>query len=769
MNLVRTTLILGFTLFILNLCAQRIEEWTSFLPYQSGITVTQSAEKIYYGTEWSILKIDKDDFSSERISKVEGLSDIGISKIEYDQSYGQLVIAYTNSNIDVLRSNDVINLPNIKLNNDLTGDRSINDIYLSEGSIFLSTGFGLVIIDADELIFRSTTFTDLIVKEATVYNDQIFIATEEGLYYAKNDGVFNLIDFSLWEFLGGEVGLPALYESSSVAVYKERLYFTVNGDLFSWDGSELLEVWTLPADNISIDFLSSDGEFLMAGVIGDDGRGDVFFYDGLDFIKSGDGCNDRVRDVIQDQNGRVWYADEFRGFRTSETIQGSCQRLNFDSPFSHEVSDVSVKGDKVYVASGGVRDNYDYSFSRSGLYILNSDGWQNYNQDNSPFILDNDLLNFLTIQPHPNKDEVFVGTYWGGLLKLDEQTGEFILYDDSNSSLEGTIGDSQRERVTGLQFDSEDNLWITSFGSPVPLTIFTKEEEWFSFPLDLNNNLTGIVQDESGYLWIPAFGNNGGCYVYDPGEEVTTQSDDRSRFLTTFNSSMTTNVVNSVAVDLDGAVWLGTAEGPIVFDCGSDPFDSNNCPGDRIKVIQDSIVAFLLADQDILSIAVDGANQKWFGTRNGIFVQSPDGEEEIYRFTEDNSPLFDNRIRSLAYSDDGVMMIGTDKGLQSFKTPTSTGKPIHREEEILVYPNPVRPEYKGPIAIKGLVRDALVQITDISGNLVTEIRAFGGQAVWDGRDLSGVEVKSGVYLIFSSDDSAFDRPDSFVTKVMIIR
>lgn len=750
--------------------SQRIGEWTSYLPYQSGVRVTQSEHKIYYGTEWSILKIDKEDFSSERISKVNGLSDIGIQEIAYDLNQDQLIITYSNSNIDIVREGQIINLPNIKLNTDLTSNKSINDIFISEQMIYLSTGFGLVTILSDNLLFGSTTFTDIPVQDAVVYDNQVFIATNEGIYFAPTNGSQNLIDFSLWQLMDERFGLSPFYSSSGVAIYNDKLYIIADDVLYSWDGNQMEEQYTPPSSNISLGFLSSEGEKLMIGVLGSDGRGDVFFFDGANFSKSGNGCNDFVQDAIQDQYGRIWYADRFGGFRTAEGYTSECQRLSFDSPFSHEVSQIAINDDEVFIASGGIRDNYDYNFTRSGFYTLDEEGWTNINQDNSSFILENDLQNFLTIKTHPSRDEVFIGTYWGGLLRFNPISDEYILYNDTNSSLLGTTGDIQRERVTGLLFDNEENLWITSFGSPRPLAIFSQDEQWINFSLGANKNLIDVAQDEFGYLWIPAFGNNGGCYIYDPGSDLLSSSDDRIRFLSTSTSNLTSNTVNTVSVDLEGAVWLGTGEGPVVFDCGSDPFEFDNCSGDRIKVIQDSIVAFLLADQDILTIEIDGGNQKWFGTRNGLFVLSPDGEEEIYRFTEDNSPLFDNRIRDIAFDkESGEMYIGTDKGLQSFKTPSTEGKSFHQKSEVLVYPNPVTPNYDGPIAIKGLVRDALVKITDLNGNLVTEVRALGGQAIWDGNDSIGKKVKSGVYLIFSTDDNAFDSPDSFVTKIMVIR
>jgi len=269
---------------------------------------------------------------------------------------------------------------------------------------------------------------------------------------------------------------------------------------------------------------------------------------------------------------------------------------------------------------------------------------------------------------------------------------------------------------------------------------------------------------------MPVDGNNAGVLVYDPGPSIQSTADDQFRLISTNESELTTNTVLSVVVDIDGSVWLGTNEGPVIFDCGSDVFDASRCEGVRRRVLQDSIGAFLLADQQINTMAVDGANQKWIGTRNGLFVQSPQGNDQIAHFTIDNSPLPDDIINALAYDgDEGIMWIGTNKGVITYRTGSTEGARFHRESEVYAFPNPVEPSYSGPIAIKGLVTDANVKITDINGLLVSELQALGGQAIWDGRDLEGRVVNSGVYLVFSADQQAFDRPDSFVTKIMVLR
>ena len=164
---------------------------------------------------------------------------------------------------------------------------------------------------------------------------------------------------------------------------------------------------------------------------------------------------------------------------------------------------------------------------------------------------------------------------------------------------------------------------------------------------------------------------------------------------------------------------------------------------------QDGDLALLLGTEDILCLAVDGGNRKWFGTRNGVFVQSPSGQEAVHQFNTSNSPLLDNTILDIEVNPlDGEVFIGTAQGLISYRGE-ATDATNSFDPEVVVFPNPVRPEYSGPIAIKGLARDALVKITDIRGRLVYETTATGGQAIWNGSVYIGRRGSPGVDLVFA--------------------
>ena len=746
-----------------------IGDWTDHLPYQNSRWVTQSDTKIIFNTDLSIFTIDKEDLSRQTLSKQDGLSDIGIAQIEYDGFNDQLIIAYDNSNLDLFTNEQVINLPNILSNQNISGDRSIYDIHvMDEESILLAVGFGIVEIRSQNAEFGFTT-TALRINAISSRDNIMYAGTDDGFYVFDRSSPGFEGDFNNWDLLGPEQGLPSVYEVVDITKFNGRIYAILDGELWMEDSDQQFKKILAPDTGFRFAYISAEGEHLLIGQRNDANSSNTILINSSgQETRIEDGCINNTIYGVEDENGRIWYADEWDLIRFHESISGGCQQFAFDSPFSEEISDIEIKNNSIYVASGGVSDNLTYTFSRDGNYIFENNDWTNINQFEFSFFRNEDILNFFRIQPDPINDVVYMGTYWAGLVAFNEENQEIQVYNQNNSTLQGAVGDEQRERVSGLIFDRNNNLWIANFGAPEPISVLTPEGNWHSFDVGSNTSLTNVVIDDFDNKWFPVFGNNGGVLVFNHGDRIEDPTDDQFKFINVSNSELTTNDINDIEVDLEGSVWVATGEGPVIFDCGSDPF-SEECTGRRIRVLQDSIAAFLLADVSINTIEVDGANRKWFGTNNGIFVQNASGDEQELGFTSDNSPLFDDNIIELTF--DGVtgdMWIGSDRGLQVYRTKTTTARRIH-SSNVISFPNPVPPDYTGPIGIKGLANDVNVKITDINGKLVFETNSFGGQALWDGRDFRGEKVSTGVYLVFSSTTNIFDDPDSFVSKIMIVR
>ena len=123
--------------------------------------------------------------SVERLSRVTGLSETGISAIKYDVANSKLFIAYTNSNIDIIYRNDIYNIPDIKRDN-IIGDKTIYNIYPLQKNYYLSTGLGIIVIDGDRYEVKDSWFignggNQVKVNGFTSDGSFFYAATEEGL------------------------------------------------------------------------------------------------------------------------------------------------------------------------------------------------------------------------------------------------------------------------------------------------------------------------------------------------------------------------------------------------------------------------------------------------------------------------------------------------------------------------------------------------------------------------------------------------------------
>lgn len=764
-------IIIGFTQFLNAQNDLKIGQWRTYLPYHQSNYVTQSSTHVYWATGLSILQMDKTDFSINRLDKNNALSDVDISIARYNKANETLLVYYKNSSIDLLKPDgSTVLLNDIKNNTTIIGDKSLNDVFFKGDTAYLACSFGVVRLDMKRNEFVSTTFTKLKTYSVAIFNNQIFAATEGGLYVIANDSRINIADFSQWRKLSTNNGFPANYSSNLLCVFNEKLYFTINDTLSVLENNTPLSIYN--ENGFRPKFLTAEGVSLVLGLTCNNGCDGKTYLFNKDMQRSvvANNCNDRPLYGIQDSRGWLWFADEYSGFRYTGNPTGNCSIIEFNSPSFSSSSDFAITDTTLYVAAGGV-DNFTGRQSPNGFAVLSNGNWQNYNRGTDPILLDSVAdLDFYRIVFNPRNKKIHVGTYWGGLVEVENRKVTKI-YNDKNSALQGAVGDPLRERVAGLAYDKKGNLWISNNLAVNPLVVLKTDGKWQKMgnvPFG-SNGTQQLVIDSIGYKWLAVGGAQSGLLVYDEGKDIETLTDDRIAFLDngTLPKDLQNARVNCIAVDIDGRVWVGTSAGTAFYACGSDPF-KGTCTGQLVVSSLDGIGEYLLKDKNVTAIAIDGANRKWFGTTNGIFVQSSDGREEILKFNTDNSPLLSNNITALGIrGSTGEVFIGTDKGLMSYKADAIQGGSFNKDTAY-AYPNPVRPNYDGPIAIKGLARDALVKITDMNGHIVYETRALGGQAIWDGRDFSARRVSTGIYLVFVANTRNIDAADAIVTKILFV-
>lgn len=760
-----------FTLIIticlgVNLYAQdnlSFGEWRSLLPYTNGKYVTQTPDEVWYASDQSIVIFDKEEMSTTFFDKVDGLSDVDIKILEYSPENDLLIAAYSNSNIDIISRDRsaVFNMSDIKRDIELQGDKGIYDIYFLGTAAYLATGFGVMKINLEEKEVAFTTFTNIRVNSVTSHNNTLYAATDEGIYYAPLSN-FNLLDFTAWEKLDMDDGFPDDYTSREIHNYKEELFLDINDSLF---------VMT----DTGLEFIIHEPDFSIGYL--QDGKDDLIIqlqklpFNGQQIYTRDDNGNLSSEipawciaglgyAAVQDEQGRFWIGDATKGFQISKPGTGNCSIMTFNSPYSVSNFNMKIVNDELWVAGGAITQTFLFSFNPSGFAKYSNGEWTIFNRDTEDSLAT--MLDMVDIQVNEGTGTVYVGSFLKGLTVYDGTN--ITVHNTGNSILESPPNDAGSCRVPGIALDDNDNLWIANSGVSSPIVVLQPDGNWKSFPLSGIQALLKVSIDPSGNKWFTTTGF--GLVVFNEGDDWDNHADNESRTINSSNSELPSDLVYDITLDLDGDMWVGTGEGIIIFECGGNVFDSSCRGTKRIVEREDGNNAHLLESESVRCIAVDGANRKWCGTTNGVFLISEDGLDEIYHFTEDNSPLFNNTINDIVINErTGEVYIGTNSGIITFQGDATVGGVVH-DAEVFAFPNPVRPDYKGPIAIRGLPQNANVKITDVSGTLIFETTANGGQAIWDGKDYNGREASSGVYLVFSVNKKNLTNPDGFVTKIL---
>lgn len=740
-----------------------IGEWREHLPYNSAIDVTAGDGKVFCATPYSLFSVAAGNVI-DRYSRVTGLSETGISTIQYDPANSKLVIAYTNSNIDILFRNDVYNVPDIK-RSAVVGDKTINNIYPLGKNYYLSSGIGVIVLNGDKYEIKDTWLlgnggnpvkVNGFTTDATYY----YAATEQGLKKALLTSA-NPADYSNWQLVSGTGGL-SLSACKNVLTIQNKIIAQQNDSLFVQNGSN----WTLfYADSWPIVSSNSTGGKIQLCERKPTGESRVLILNADGTIAqtmSGVAAISFPRKAIL-FNNLPWIADQFACLSRFDT-PASFEQYVLNSPQNIASGEMLVYNKVFYATAGSINDSWNYLYNGDGIFQLKEGDWVNINRYKYHAI--DTLLDYLTLAIDKRDETIWAGSYGGGLLHV-KPGPSFEIF--KQTVLGATVGDPTSYRVAGLTFDDENNLWVSNYGSSQPLKVRKSDGTWKSFTLPFTlfeNALSQIIVDDNNYKWIVSpLGN--GLICYDHGNSIDNIGDDRWRRygLGAGNGNLPSNDVFCAAKDKSGFIWVGTADGIAVIECPDQAFSAPACDAVWPIVPNGNFAGYLFKGQEVRSIAVDGADRKWVATRNGVFLVSSNGEKVIYQFTENNSPLLSSDVKKITIDGaSGEVFFATQKGICSFRSTATEGGSTN--EDILVFPNPVPPGYTGTIGIRGLVNNAIVKITELDGKLVYQTRALGGQAVWDGRNYNGQRISTGVYLVLVSDDGKKERA---ATKIFFIQ
>lgn len=437
---------------------------------------------------------------------------------------------------------------------------------------------------------------------------------------------------------------------------------------------------------------------------------------------------------------------------------------------------------KLYTTGGQFLSGI-YGMNHTGtVQIFDGTNWTLYPQDISKTTgFRYEDINCIDIDPTDENHIAVAGRcglyeFYNGQLKKYHYKGNSPLRPASSTSADREYEDSYT-LVNGIKYDANGNLYVlNSQAKEVNLLLLNKEGQWKSLSkpeLKYDNVLSyrgmrRAVIDSRNMLWfvntswtVPA------VFCYDiTTDQVFVYTDFTNQDGVSYNTNV---LVYDVTEDKEENIWVATNKG--IFYINKDDIGQSNVTFYQEKVPRNdgtNLADYLLTGISSRCIKIDGGGRKWVGTEgNGLFLISEDNMTQVHHFTTNNSPLISDNIYDISINGTtGEVFILTDKGLCSYISDATTPNDEMTKDNVWAYPNPVKPDYTGPITITGLSYDADVKILAANGALIADGRSNGGAFIWDGCDKQGRRVASGVYMVATATN---DGSKGTVCKIAIIR
>ena len=741
-------------------------------PIFAGENITNcidTGDEVYYLASGNLYRYDKETQENEHLNRANYLNDSGVENIYFNADKNYIMVAYQNSNIDVinLRNGDVSNISDIK-NADISTSKTINSItFAAPNMAIVATDFGFVIINDSKLEVISSYISDKAMEGAMILGKYLIINQGGNFHYAPvSKHIQQMSDFSsAWVGLVGPM----------IPIGDNRFFVLA---------TDQLAVVTATEDNGRLSFSATkvaSGRPVTVNKMSDGGYVASFKNTDYYYTTSATGDNAARHEgagIYSSSEGGsgMWVLDaqglkHYNGDTLTDNILPNAISIS-GVPFWMEYD---VANSKLYLTSTADNVILDDLVGVTQINTFDGNFWQNVTPDGVP---EPDEGCYWPVMS-PNEDNTyFISTRKKGFLKI---ANDKIVVNLNNASC------GINDRMAALRFDSHGNLWIVQTRDnehPVRVLTPAKQAKSQITAQDFIFNTSSHIRNlnSEGFKRSQFTIGNGDTKVFTSGqygEALVLWNNNSDLSLSksiSFASGALTDQdgksldwyeIRSLATDNSGLVWMGTTSGMISFDPNK-AFDAD-FHVTHIKVPRNdgtNLADYLLDGQTVNCIAVDGANRKWIGTEaSGLFLVSADGQQVLKNFNATNSVIGSNEIYQVCCDPTGnSVFVTTPLGVAEYKSDATPGQANFNN--IYAYPNPVRPDYGGPINITGLMDDSLVKIADPSGNVIRSLKSTGGMVSWDGCNYEGDLVPTGVYTILASQA---DGSGGGTAKVLIVR
>jgi hypothetical protein len=694
-----------------------IGSWRGHFDNHSVRAITKG-DYVYAATPFQIAMIDAKGMLGW-LDKTTGLSDIEIAKILWDNNLNQLIVTYQNSNIDIVKGDQVFNVNAIQLSN-LYADKKINAVFILQKLAFVATNFGIVTIDLNKHEIKNTWFPNsnqqpIVVYDITIAHDSIYAATENGIW--TSPFVLNGAQPTQWNHV------------SNLDPLNIKKFIQKDNTIYAYTTSSIYQLPNttpiLQISNATINRIDSAANNLLLNVQYPSGKGAIIQLNKNNtttLVVDSLHLNAPMQTLMDNTN--YWFADSSAGLLLKNNTTNAYQWVNLGGMKALVQGAMSID-----------EDNLITPFKNSqGYAVFNSLGWKNYTSTG------NVNLSYFNASTINTIDHSYWLTTNNNLTHITNTQAESI----QPNTLTGTYKE--------IHTDQNNTVWAIQDQQGI---VRQSDNNWTSIAIPTNLSKTGLekfIVNNQQQAWIIA-PNNQGIYIYQSKDVFPTEI---WKQLTTgpSNGNLPSTHVTSLANDKLGSIWVGTDNGIGIFNCG----DISNSPCNAYLPIvnNNGFNGYLFQKETVQYIAVDGANRKWIGTNNGAWLLSEDGLNILEHFSKSNSPLTSDTILQISIAPkSGEVFFNTNNGMVSYRGTATEA--VSRQNNIQIFPNPVPPSFNGQVAIRGLVENAIVKITDLTGKLLYQTPTLGGQAVWNTRTIDGRKVATGIYLVFVRDISGNEK------------